>query len=89
MDYDREEAKQLRMLNNSNWDIVDDGKLSGDHMWTIRITHLHCPQKMASINVLEDVVPQTRPSSKPMASTRRWNGSRPASARASSEAGRE
>ena len=29
MDYDhREEERQLQLLNNSNWDIVDDGRLS-------------------------------------------------------------
>ena len=52
MDYDQEEAKQLRMLNNSNWDIVDDGKLSEHHMWTVRFVGGHTGE----MEVHEDVV---------------------------------
>ena len=33
----REEERQLALLNNSNFDIVDDGRLSDHHMWTVRI----------------------------------------------------
>ena len=49
----REEERQLALLNNSNFDIVDDGRLSDHHMWTVRIVGGVDASKML---VHEDVV---------------------------------
>ena len=53
----REEERQLALLNNSNFDIVDDGRLSDHHMWTVRIVGGVDAGKML---VHEDVVREAR-----------------------------